>query len=143
LNLARISARPFHTSPIGFDLPFSSSGCSFFVLIAVFVVTFVVTVVAPASIENAAAILAHELDPKLVLVEENGDHLVKYTDDRNHFSAASTQLPPGRHYINWDIIRNELKAFPRNLGSGLPLRRIGRSGDSRLTPNENLLMPDG
>ena len=97
MNLARISARPFHTSPIGFDLPFSSSGCSFFVLIAVFVVTFVVTVVAPASIENAAAILAHELDPKLVLVEENGDHLVKYTGDRNHSSAASTQRAPGRH----------------------------------------------
>ena len=37
-------------------------------------------------------------------------------------------------------------AFPRNLRSGLPLRRIGRSGDSRLTPNQKTslcLMVDG
>jgi len=38
---------------------------------------------------------------------------------------------------------SRVKAFPRNLRSGLPLRRIGRSGDSRPTPNQNLLMPDG
>ena len=38
-------------------------------------------------------------------------------------------------------MRSPVKAFPRNLWNGLPLRRIGRSGDSRLTPNQNLLMP--
>ena len=41
------------------------------------------------------------------------------------------------------VIKSLVKAFPRNLRSGLPLRRIGRSGDSRLTPNQNLLMSDG
>jgi len=40
-------------------------------------------------------------------------------------------------------LRSPVKAFPRNLRSGLPLRRISRSGDSRLNPNQNLLMPDG
>ena len=40
-------------------------------------------------------------------------------------------------------MRWPVKAFPRNLMSGLPLRRTGRSGDSKLTPNQNLLMPDG
>ena len=33
-------------------------------------------------------------------------------------------------------------AFPRNLRIGLPLRRIGRRGDSRLIPNPNLLLID-
>jgi len=64
---------------------------------------------APSLIENAAAILAHELDPKPVLVDENDGHLVKYTDDINFSSAAPTELSPGRHCINWDIIRSELK----------------------------------
>ena len=38
-------------------------------------------------------------------------------------------------------MRSPVKAFPRNLRNGLPLRRIGRSGDSRLNPSQNLLMP--
>jgi len=42
-------------------------------------------------------------------MDENGDYLVKYTDDRNRSSAASTELAPGRHHINWAIIRSELK----------------------------------
>jgi len=40
-------------------------------------------------------------------------------------------------------MRLPAKAFSRNLRRVLPLRRIRRSGDSRLTPNPNLPMPDG
>ena len=40
-------------------------------------------------------------------------------------------------------MHSPVKAFPRNLRSGLPLRRIGRSRNSRLTSNQNLLMPEG
>jgi len=36
----------------------------------------------------------------------------------------------------------QVMAFPRNLRTGSPLRRIGRSGDNRLTPNQDHLMPD-
>jgi len=37
-------------------------------------------------------------------------------------------------------VGTNLKAFPRNLRSGLPLRRTGRSGDNCPTSNLDLLM---
>ena len=37
-------------------------------------------------------------------------------------------------------VGTNLKAFPRNLGSGLPLRRTGRSGDNCPTSNLDLLI---
>ena len=59
-------------------------------------------------------------------------------------NAALASVPFGFVLVRVRVrMRSPVKAFPRNLRSGLPLRRIGRSGDSRLTPNQNLLMPDG
>ena len=73
--------------------------------------------------------------------------MASFSVEGNSTSLQDSQAGDERTTLPWPPKRaifgkDPKEAFSRNLRSGLPVRRIRRSGDRRLTPNRYLLMPD-